>query len=87
MTMREYLITINEDGHVTALEYEEPESVLDGERKEAFRNGYNAALLESRKMVLEFRKHREDSRDANLMYAAVASVHDEVASRFTSYMD
>lgn len=87
MTMREYLITIHEDGHVTALEYEEPESVLDGERKEAFRNGYNAALLESRKMVLEFRKHREDSRDANLMYAAVASVHDEVASRFTSYMD
>ena len=87
MTIREYLIIIHEDGHVTALEYEEPESVLDGERKEAFRNGYNAALLESRKMVLEFRKHREDSRDANLMYAAVASVHDEVASRFTSYMD
>lgn len=87
MTMRKYLVTIQGDGHVTVLEYEEPESVLDGVRKEAFRDGYMAALLESKKKVLEFRRRRGDSREDNLMYAAVASVHDEVGARMASYLD
>lgn len=86
MTMRKYLVTIHEDGRVSCVEYEDPEKVLDEERKEFFKTGYMAALVESKKKVLEFRRRREDSRDANLMYAAVASVHDEVAARMSSYL-
>ena len=56
-------------------------------RQDAFRRGYMAALMESRKKILEFRERRNDSREANLMYAAVASVHDEVAARMASYLD
>lgn len=86
MTMRKYLVTIHEDGRVSCVEYEDPEKVLDEERKEFFKTGYMAALVESKKKVLEFRRRREDSCDANLMYAAVASVHDEVAARMSSYL-
>lgn len=54
MTMREYLVTIHKDGHVTAIEYWEPERVLEDERKAAFRSGYIAAVLESRKRFWNF---------------------------------
>lgn len=86
MTMRKYLVTIHEDGHITALEFEEPGQVIEEERRAGFISGYMAALMESRKKILEFRERRNDSREANLMYAAVASVHDEVAARMASYM-
>ena len=56
-------------------------------RQVDFMRGYMAALMESRKKVLEFRERRDGSPEANLMYAAVASVHDEVASRMSSYLD
>ena len=87
MTMRKYIVTIHEDGRVSCVEYEDPEKVLDEERKQLFKTGYLAALVESKKKVLEFRRRREDSREDNLMYAAVASVHDEVAARMASYLD
>lgn len=87
MTMRKYIVTIHEDGQVSCIEYEDPETVLDEERKQLFKTGYMAALVESEKKVLEYRRRREDSREANLMYAAVASVHDEVVARMASYLD
>lgn len=86
MTMRKYLVTIHEDGRVSAVEYEDPEKVLEAAQRTAFRLGYMAALSESRKKVQEFRERRNKSREANLMYAAVASVHDEVAVRMDSYL-
>lgn len=86
MTMRKYLVTIHEDGSVSAVEYEDPEKVLEAAQWAAFRRGYMAALFESRKKVQEFRERRNKSREANLMYAAVASVHDEVAARMDSYL-
>ena len=87
MTMRKYIVTIQEDGQVSCVEYEDPEKVLDEERKKFFKAGYMAALVESKKKVLEFRPHRKDSPEANLIYAAVASVHDKVAARMSSYLD
>lgn len=87
MTMRKYLVTIHEDGSFSAVEYEDPEKVLEAAQWAAFRLGYMAALSESRKKVQEFRERRNKSREANLMYAAVASVHDEVAARMDSYLD
>lgn len=87
MTMRKYIVTIHEDGQVSCIEYEDPETVLVKERKQLFKTGYMAALLESKKKVLEFRRRREDSREDKLMYAAVAFVHDEVAARMASYLD
>lgn len=87
MTMRKYIVTIHEDGRLSCIEYEDPETVLEKKRKELFKTGYLAAIVESRKKVLEFRRRREDSREDNLMYAAVASVHDEVAARMASYLD
>lgn len=86
MTMRKYLVTIHEDGRVSCVEYEDPEKVFDEERKYCFKLGYQAALFEVRRKASEFRKRREDSREDNLMYAAVASVHDEVAARMDSYL-
>lgn len=86
MTMRKYLVTIHEDGSVSAVEYEDPEKVLEAAQRAAFRLGYMAALSESRKKVQEFRERRNKSREANLMYAAVASVHDEVSARMDSYL-
>lgn len=86
MTMRKYIVTIHEDGRVSCVEYEDPEKVIDEERKDAFKTGYTAAIVESKKKVLEFRRRRGDSREDNLMYAAVASVHDEVAARMSSYI-
>ena len=87
MTMRKYIVTIHEDGRVWCVEYEDPEKVIDEERKDAFKTGYQAAMVESEKKLLEFRRRRGDSREANLMYAAVASVHDEVVARMASYLD
>ena len=86
MTMRKYLVTVHEDGRISCVEYEDPETVLVKERNELFKVGYMAALVESKKKVLEFRRRREDSREDKLMYAAVASVHDEVAARMASYI-
>lgn len=86
MTMRKYIITIHEDGRVSCIEYEDPETLLEKKREQFFKMGYQAAIVESKKKVLEFRRRRGDSREDNLMYAAVASVHDEVAARMSSYI-
>ena len=85
MTMRKYLVTVHSDGTLSALEFEEHEDVIEDERRASFRRGYMTAIYESRKKILEFRERREDSREANLMYAAVASVHDFVKSRMSAY--
>ena len=85
MQMRKYLVTIHEDGSVTAVEYEDPDKVLEAAQRTAFRLGYMSALFQSRKKVLEFRERRENSREANLMYAAVASVHDFIKSSMDFY--
>lgn len=86
MQIRKFLVTIHEDGSVSALEFEEPENVMKDVQYTAFRRGYMSALFESRKKVQEFRDRREDSREANLMYAAVASVHQAVCDHLDFYM-
>lgn len=36
MTMRKYLVTIHEDGSVSAVEYEDPEKVLEAAQRGSF---------------------------------------------------
>ena len=85
MTMRKYIVTIHEDGSITAVECKDYEKEWETAQWSAFERGYMTALFESRKKVLEFKKSRENSREANLIYAAVASVHDFVKSRMCAY--
>lgn len=56
MTMRKYLVTIHEDGHATAVEYEEPRDFVYSAREAA----YNQALHDVT-TVLEVEKARCDS--------------------------
>lgn len=61
MTMRKYLVTIHEDGHITAVEYEEPRGFVYGSREAAVvRDAYNQALRDV-KTILEAEKTRCDA--------------------------
>lgn len=58
MTMRNYLVTIHEDGRITASEYEEPKGfVYSVSESAAVRDAYNQALNDI-KTVLEAEKAR-----------------------------
>lgn len=58
MTMRKYLVTIHEDGRVTASEYEEPKGfVYCASESSAVRDAYNQALRDV-KTILEAEKAR-----------------------------
>ena len=47
MTMRKYLVTIHEDGHITANEYEEPQGfVYCASESDVVRRAYNQALCD-----------------------------------------
>lgn len=50
MTMRKYIF--HEDGHVSCIEYEDPEQVIDEERKDAFKIGYTAAMKLRQEWIL-----------------------------------
>ncbi len=47
MTMRKYIVTIHEDGHITADEYEEPKGFVycSGDAS-SVRDAYNRALID-----------------------------------------
>lgn len=58
MTMRKYLVTIHEDGHITANEYEEPRGfVYCASEAAVSRDAYNQALRDV-KAILEAEKAR-----------------------------
>lgn len=60
MTMRKYLVTIHEDGHITANEYEEPQGfVYCASEAAVVRDAYNQALRDV-KTILEAEKARCD---------------------------
>lgn len=60
MTMRKYLVTIHEDGHITAVEYEEPQGfVYSASEAPDVCNAYNQALRDV-KAILEAEKARCD---------------------------
>lgn len=67
MTMRNYFVTIHEDGHVTVQEYEEPKEFVypSGEGK-VVRDAYNEALRDV-KIILETEKTfcQEKNKQAN----------------------
>lgn len=52
MTMRNYFVTIHKDGHITAVEYEEPQGFVYGST-----DAYNHALRDV-KTILEAEKTR-----------------------------
>lgn len=60
MTMRNYLVTIHEDGRITASEYEEPEGFVYRASEAVVRDAYNQALLDV-KTILEAEKARCDA--------------------------
>lgn len=58
MTMRKYLVTVHEDGRVTASEYEEPQGfVYCASESAVVRDAYNQALSDI-KTILEAEKAR-----------------------------
>ena len=58
MQMRKYLVTIHEDGHITANEYEEPQGfVYCASEASVVRDAYNQALRDV-KTILEAEKAR-----------------------------
>lgn len=58
MTMREYIVTIHEDGRMTVDEYEEPRgSVYRSSEAAVVRDAYNQALRDV-KLILEAEKVR-----------------------------
>lgn len=58
MEMRKYLVTIHEDGHITASEYEEPQGfVYCASEASVVRDAYNHALRDV-KTVLKFEESR-----------------------------
>lgn len=58
MIMRKYIVNVDEDGHVTALEYEEPKTfVYSAGEGEVVRDAYNQALRDV-KTVLDYEKAR-----------------------------
>lgn len=60
MTMRKYLVTIHEDGHITVNEYEEPQGfVYCASEAAVVRDAYNQALRDV-KTILEAEKARCD---------------------------
>ena len=52
MEMRKYLVTVHKDGHITAVEYEEPQGFVYGST-----DAYNLALRDV-KTILEAEKTR-----------------------------
>lgn len=62
MTMRKYLVTVHEDGHITANEYEEPQGFLYCDSEAAVvRDAYNQALRDV-KTILEAEKARCEAK-------------------------
>lgn len=54
MTMRKYLVTIHEDGHISAYEYEEPAGyTYSAGEGDAYRSGYNQALYDAESIIEE----------------------------------
>lgn len=52
MTMRNYLVTIHEDGHLTVNEYEEPQGFVYGvSEATVVCKAYNQALLDVEKII------------------------------------
>lgn len=56
MTMRKYLVTIHEDGHVTALEYEEPREAATRDYNVGARDAYRRVV---RRLNEEFLKYQD----------------------------
>lgn len=70
MTMREYIVTIHKDGHITACEYEEPQGCVYRDIEAVERDAYNQALRDVQ-IILQaerencvqkmfFRRHDQD---------------------------
>lgn len=54
MIMRKYLVTIHEDGHISASEYEEPAGyTYSAGEGDAYRSGYNQALYDAESIIGE----------------------------------
>lgn len=68
MTIRKYLVTIHEDGHITANEYEEPQGfVYSASEAAVVRDAYNRALLDV-KTILEAEKVRCEDHSKNIKF-------------------
>lgn len=74
MTMRKYLVTIHEDGHVTALEYEEPAD-------QALTN-YQAGFREAVREILDYLECQKLAYNSNsreyVQLGKMLDGHDEV---------
>ena len=52
MTMRKYIVTVHEDGHITANEYEDPQGFgYSVSESVVVRRAYNQALLDVGKVI------------------------------------